>query len=244
MQVCEQTQIPYKSPKVLGARLKIYNQISNEKRAKIIKLVIEENKLLKEAAAMLKVNYSTAKTIMRIYRKENRILRKSEKSSKIFLITKTHKNPMKDRKLNPSFLNHYQMNYDYPHYNKDKQYSNINFGISQQGVTSNVNFNCLDSITGHNERKSDFTPYKQNQSVQNSSFEPILYKPEFMNNFIHRVSTSSQSMQGSNMQEAAFSNALYSSVGALNCMKNTIASEIQLHSEFIKQILNIINNLN
>ena len=89
-------------------RVKIYNQISNEKRAKIIKLVIEENKLLKEAASILKINYSTAKTIMRIFRKEKRILRKSDKTSKIFSITK----PIRNKTLTNNNLDKLSSNFE------------------------------------------------------------------------------------------------------------------------------------
>jgi len=40
----------------------------------------EENSSLKEAAEKLKINYSTAKTIIRVYRKEKRIFKKSSKN--------------------------------------------------------------------------------------------------------------------------------------------------------------------
>lgn len=55
----------------------IYDKVDNYKRSELLRLVKEENCTLKEAAEKLKINYSTAKTIIRVYRKENRIFKKS-----------------------------------------------------------------------------------------------------------------------------------------------------------------------
>lgn len=55
----------------------IYNKVDNDKRLNLLKLVKEEGKSLKDAAKSLNINYSTAKTILRVYRIENRILKKS-----------------------------------------------------------------------------------------------------------------------------------------------------------------------
>lgn len=55
----------------------IYNKVDNNKRLLLLKMVKEEGQSLKNAAHILKINYSTAKTILRVFRLENRILRKS-----------------------------------------------------------------------------------------------------------------------------------------------------------------------
>lgn len=55
----------------------IYKKVTNEKRLKLLSLVREESVSLKVAAKMLEINYSTAKTILRVFRLENRILKKS-----------------------------------------------------------------------------------------------------------------------------------------------------------------------
>lgn len=55
----------------------IYSKVGNEKRLALLDLVKLQGKSLKDAASMLNINYSTAKTILRVYRIENRILKKS-----------------------------------------------------------------------------------------------------------------------------------------------------------------------
>ena len=55
----------------------IYSKVDNTKRIKLLKMVKEQGKTLKEASNILGINYSTAKTILRVYRIEKRILKKS-----------------------------------------------------------------------------------------------------------------------------------------------------------------------
>ena len=59
----------------------IYKKVDNRKRLLLLKLVKEEKKSLKEAASCLGINYSTAKTILRVFRIEKRILKKTSTSS-------------------------------------------------------------------------------------------------------------------------------------------------------------------
>lgn len=56
---------------------KKYKKINNSTRRKLIELIINKNVQLKEASKLLCINYSTAKTILRIYRLEKRIEKKS-----------------------------------------------------------------------------------------------------------------------------------------------------------------------
>ena len=63
-----------KSPK---KKESIYSKVDNTKRIKLLKMVKEQGKTLKEASNILGINYSTAKTILRVYRIEKRILKKS-----------------------------------------------------------------------------------------------------------------------------------------------------------------------
>jgi hypothetical protein len=53
----------------------VYDSVPNEKRVKLIQMVNNGDKLNK-SAALLNINYSTAKTILRIYRNERRIFKK------------------------------------------------------------------------------------------------------------------------------------------------------------------------
>jgi hypothetical protein len=65
----------------------IYSKISNDKRMALLDMVKTNGKSLKDAANILQINYSTAKTILRVFRIENRILKKSpinKKPKKIF----------------------------------------------------------------------------------------------------------------------------------------------------------------
>jgi len=56
---------------------KRYKKINNSTRRKLIDLIVNKNVQLKEASKVLCINYSTAKTILRIYRLEKRIEKKS-----------------------------------------------------------------------------------------------------------------------------------------------------------------------
>jgi transposase-like protein len=53
-----------------------YRKINNETRQKLIEMVYLEDYLLKDASRILGVNYSTAKTILRIFRIEKRVEKK------------------------------------------------------------------------------------------------------------------------------------------------------------------------
>jgi hypothetical protein len=61
----------------------IYNKVGNEKRLQLLDMVKLQGKSLKEAACSLNINYSTAKTILRVYRIENRILKKPPNQKRI-----------------------------------------------------------------------------------------------------------------------------------------------------------------
>jgi len=58
-------------------KCKVYNKVDNASRLKLIKLVENKTKL-KDASIILGINYSTVKTIMKLYRSENRIYRKKK----------------------------------------------------------------------------------------------------------------------------------------------------------------------
>jgi hypothetical protein len=62
---------------------KNYKRIANETRERLVQLVYEENMSVKDAAKIFKMNYSTAKTIIRIYRIEKRALKKNAEEEKI-----------------------------------------------------------------------------------------------------------------------------------------------------------------
>ena len=67
------------SPQMIKYKKKkesIYCKVENVKRIALLKMVKEEGKTLKEASNILGINYSTAKTILRVYRIEKRILNK------------------------------------------------------------------------------------------------------------------------------------------------------------------------
>ena len=53
----------------------VYDSVTNEKRVNLINMVNKGEKLNK-SAALLNINYSTAKTILRIFRNEKRIFKK------------------------------------------------------------------------------------------------------------------------------------------------------------------------
>lgn len=65
-----------------------YKKINNVTRQKLVEMVYLQDFLLKDAAEQLKINYSTAKTILRIFRTEKRIEKKNamdERDLKIYI---------------------------------------------------------------------------------------------------------------------------------------------------------------
>jgi hypothetical protein len=70
----------------------IYSKVGNEKRLALLNMVKTQGKSLKDAASLLNINYSTAKTILRVYRVENRILKKTphqKRNKKVFFVGKS-----------------------------------------------------------------------------------------------------------------------------------------------------------
>lgn len=57
-----------------------YNKIPNQVRDRLVEMVVMEKSSIKEAATLLKLKYSTAKTIYKIYKKENRTFKYSSRS--------------------------------------------------------------------------------------------------------------------------------------------------------------------
>jgi len=74
-----ETGISSNSKKISKKRTK-YNKINNEIRLKLIDAVEKDGELLKSAAKRFNVNYSSAKSIFQTYRKEGRVLRKTNKN--------------------------------------------------------------------------------------------------------------------------------------------------------------------
>ena len=57
-----------------------YNKIPDSIRDKLVEMVVVDRNSIKEAATELKLKYSTAKTIYKIYKKENRTFKFSSRS--------------------------------------------------------------------------------------------------------------------------------------------------------------------
>ena len=57
-----------------------YNKIPNTVRDRLVEMVVLEKSSIKDAATVLKLKYSTAKTIYKIYKKENRTFKFSSRS--------------------------------------------------------------------------------------------------------------------------------------------------------------------
>ena len=98
------------SIKVKTSKRKNYKIVNNFIRRMVVSEVLKGKKL-KDVAKKYKVNYSTAKTIMRIYRDEKRTSRKPDVKKKIFNISKVtnskEKNSEKSKMpfINVSFFN-------------------------------------------------------------------------------------------------------------------------------------------
>lgn len=50
-----------------------YNQVDTEQRVALLNLVERDGLIIKEAARKLQINYSTAKTILQLYKRTGRI---------------------------------------------------------------------------------------------------------------------------------------------------------------------------
>lgn len=70
-----------------------YRRITNEEREELIYLVLKEGVRMREAAARLGLNYSSAKTILRIYRIENRTSKKNAEEERLLKKILLNKNP-------------------------------------------------------------------------------------------------------------------------------------------------------
>jgi hypothetical protein len=57
-----------------------YNKIPDSIRDRLVEMVVVDRRSIKEAANELKLKYSTAKTIYKIYKKENRTFKYSSRS--------------------------------------------------------------------------------------------------------------------------------------------------------------------
>jgi len=57
-----------------------YNKIPDNIRDRLVEMVVVDRNSIKEAANELKLKYSTAKTIYKIYKKENRTFKYSSRS--------------------------------------------------------------------------------------------------------------------------------------------------------------------
>lgn len=68
--------------------LRVYSLTSNYQRQRLLHMIKEENMSLQEASDELKINFSTAKTILRVYKRENRILKKNNSKKKMFYVEK------------------------------------------------------------------------------------------------------------------------------------------------------------
>lgn len=79
-----------------------YNKIPNTIRDRLVEMVVVDKTSIKEAATSLKLKYSTAKTIYKIYKKENRTFKYSSRSrnpgASRDMINKIQKAPL------PSFI--------------------------------------------------------------------------------------------------------------------------------------------
>lgn len=57
-----------------------YNKIPNEVRDRLVEMVVVNRMSIKDSAAVLKLKYSTAKTIFKIFKKENRTFKFQSRS--------------------------------------------------------------------------------------------------------------------------------------------------------------------
>ena len=57
-----------------------YNKIPNTVRDRLVEMVVVDDMTIKQAAGVLKLKYSTAKTIFKIYKKENRTFKFNSRS--------------------------------------------------------------------------------------------------------------------------------------------------------------------
>jgi hypothetical protein len=136
---------------------KVYKVISNARRIKLILLVNSEVPLVK-AAKQLGINYSTAKTIMRVFRNRNRIFNSNPMEKlKIFHIFHGEKKKLKKSTSSVSCSTEYDQN----HIQKVKKTDNFQTFIDK----------ALNEIGYLTQRRNDlFIKISKNQKILNFLF--------------------------------------------------------------------------
>jgi hypothetical protein len=116
----------------------IYKKVDNKKRLLLLKLVKDEKKSLKEAANYLGINYSTAKTILRVFRIEKRILKKTSTQ---------HHNEDKLNLTSSTSSTVYQSNInDNNNNNNNSLYDYTNYYQQQYHQLLSMTYNCMRQI--------------------------------------------------------------------------------------------------
>lgn len=115
----------------------IYKKVDNKKRLLLLKLVKDEKKSLKEAANYLGINYSTAKTILRVFRIEKRILKKTSTQ---------HHNEDKLNLTSSTSSTVYQSNINDNNNNNNSLYDYTNYYQQQYHQLLSMTYNCMRQI--------------------------------------------------------------------------------------------------
>jgi hypothetical protein len=138
-----------------------YKRISDSLRQELIEMVFLKDYLLKDAAEFLSINYSTAKTILRIFRTERRLKKKRKTNAKAQQeFVEIKEEYARKRKLVVKHVNHFSLQNDAKNRNdcsskttSDK--SNMpNIGISDFGVYVNI-FNKFKNFNNNIQQEYD-----------------------------------------------------------------------------------------
>lgn len=111
--------LPQTSEREIKKRRKtVYSKIDNETRTKLVKMMLSNKYLLKDAAQYLNINYSTAKTILRVFRIEKRMIKKkyhkmTKKSESIEIKILSELSTYVNSNLNNSLCKNFSPQYDF-----------------------------------------------------------------------------------------------------------------------------------
>jgi hypothetical protein len=116
-----------------------YSRISNEKRQTLFNLVIDNKIKLCQAAKSIDIKYSTAKTLMRLYRKKNKVFIKNyEEERKLKLLLENLKFNENIKKIE-RFKKNYQTSFN----DELKKQIQVNYNKIDKKEADHVNFNFL-----------------------------------------------------------------------------------------------------
>ncbi len=145
-----------------------YKPVDNSLREKLVDLVINQNNQLKRASDQLDLNYSTAKTIIRIWKNENRCIKKKKKRN--FYKTKLKYRFKNKKNAEICCLDNINESHQIPH-NERKNFPVFNFDFPINNQINKINNNdIICSLRNNNKKENNL-----NELLKTNNFSKNYY---------------------------------------------------------------------